>query len=73
MKSLCHEKIVTLFGASYKADKTVLVMEKLSGVDVMSYLALRHDYNEEMVVTVIKQVGFYYSHDSQKKPLLKKK
>lgn len=59
MKSLCHEKIVSLLTASYKADKTVLVMEKLSGVDVLSYLALRHDYNEEMVVAIIKQVGLY--------------
>lgn len=56
MKSLCHEKIIMLLSASYKADKTVLVLEKLSGVDVMSYLALRHDYNEELVVTIIKQV-----------------
>lgn len=57
MKSLCHEKIVMLLSASHHADKTVLVMEKLSGVDVMSYLALRHDYNEELVVTIIKQVN----------------
>lgn len=57
MKSLCHEKIVTLYSASFKADKTVLSMEKLSGVDVLSYLVLRHDYNEEMVVAIIKQVG----------------
>ncbi|GFY75535.1 obscurin, partial [Trichonephila inaurata madagascariensis] len=56
MKSLCHERVVQLLSASYHQDKTVLVMEKLSGVDVMSYLALRHDYNEEMVVTIIKQV-----------------
>ncbi|GIY55923.1 hypothetical protein CDAR_566731 [Caerostris darwini] len=56
MKSLCHERVVSLLSASYHQDKTVLVMEKLSGVDVMSYLALRHDYNEEMVVTIIKQV-----------------
>lgn len=56
IKSLCHEKIVMFYSASFKADKTVLVMEKLSGVDVMSFLALRHDYNEELVVTIIKQV-----------------
>lgn len=59
MKSLCHEKIVMLLCASHKMDKTVLVMEKLSGVDVMSYLALRHDYNEEKVVTIIKQVNIF--------------
>ncbi|XP_035216758.1 obscurin-like isoform X2 [Stegodyphus dumicola] len=56
LKSLCHERIVTLLSASYHADKTVLIMEKLSGVDVMTYLALRHDYNEELVITIIKQV-----------------
>ncbi|CAL1291285.1 unnamed protein product [Larinioides sclopetarius] len=56
MKSLAHERVVSLLSASYHQDKTVLIMEKLSGVDVMSYLALRHDYNEEMVVTIIKQV-----------------
>lgn len=56
MKSLSHERIVSLLSASYHVDKTVLIMEKLSGVDIMSYLALRHDYNEELVVTMIKQV-----------------
>ncbi|KAG8195169.1 hypothetical protein JTE90_023344 [Oedothorax gibbosus] len=56
MKGLVHERIVQLLSASHHVDKTVLVMEKLSGVDVMSYLAMRHDYNEELVVTIIKQV-----------------
>ncbi|XP_054712056.1 obscurin-like isoform X2 [Uloborus diversus] len=56
LKSLCHEKIVTLLSASFFGNKTVLILEKLSGVDVMSYLALRHDYNEELIVVIIKQV-----------------
>lgn len=32
------------------------VLEKLQGADILTYLSNRHEYNEQMVATVISQV-----------------
>ncbi|XP_040072551.1 obscurin isoform X2 [Ixodes scapularis] len=64
MKSLCHERIVALKTASLHDDLLVLGMERLSGMDVLTYLTLRNHYNEDMVAGIIKQVfdGLEYLH-----------
>jgi len=34
----------------------VLIMEKLQGADILTYFSSRHEYNEQMVCTVVSQV-----------------
>ena len=34
----------------------VLILEKLQGLDILTYFQLRHEYNENMVATVVTQV-----------------
>ncbi|KAI5693267.1 hypothetical protein M8J75_012474 [Diaphorina citri] len=68
LRSLRHERIASLLEA-YKPSTTasniaVLVMEKLQGADVLSYLSSRHEYTEQNVATIISQVldGLQYLH-----------
>ncbi|XP_067145351.1 LOW QUALITY PROTEIN: obscurin-like [Centruroides vittatus] len=54
--SLRHKNIVELMSASYKDNVTILVMEKLSGMDVLSYLSKHTEYNEDTVAKIMIQV-----------------
>ncbi|XP_076362329.1 protein Obscurin-like isoform X2 [Tachypleus tridentatus] len=55
-KSLRHERIASLEAASRKNELTILVMEKLSGIDILTYLTSHHEYTEDTVAKVITQV-----------------
>ncbi|GIY12995.1 obscurin, partial [Caerostris darwini] len=55
-KSLQHEKLANLHSASVSKNSMFLVMEKLSGIDVISYLSMRPLYTEELVSRIIHQV-----------------
>ena len=56
MKSLANERIVELHYASRGSSLFTLVMERLSGIDVLTYLSQRQKYNEEIVAKIILQV-----------------
>ena len=64
MKSLANERIAELHYASRGSSVFALVMEKLSGIDVLTYLSQRHKYSEELVSKIILQVldGIEYLH-----------
>ena len=58
LRTLRHEKIVTLFEA-YKNDSiAVLIQEKLQGADILTYLSTRHEYSEQIVANIVLQVIF---------------
>lgn len=64
MKSLCHQRIVTLLAATSSDDLFSLGMEKLSGLNVITYLTQLGEYNEDMVVHIVQQIldGIEYLH-----------
>ncbi|XP_055610564.1 obscurin isoform X2 [Uranotaenia lowii] len=58
LRTLRHERIATLL-AAFKPKNTsiaALVMEKLQGADVLTYLSSRSEYTEQIVATIITQV-----------------
>ncbi|CAH0724488.1 unnamed protein product, partial [Brenthis ino] len=66
IRKLRHERISNLL-AAYQipgAPVAALIMEKLQGADVLTYLSSRHEYSEQMVSTIISQVldGLQYLH-----------
>ncbi|CAH1967604.1 unnamed protein product [Acanthoscelides obtectus] len=64
LRSLRHERIACLLEAHRAQDTAVFILEKLQGADILTYLASRHEYNEQMVATIISQVldGLQYLH-----------
>jgi serine/threonine protein kinase len=66
LRSLRHERIAQLEAAFRPAGSPVaaLVLEKLQGADVVSYLASRHEYSEACVAQIITQIidGLQYMH-----------
>ncbi|XP_064466280.1 obscurin-like isoform X2 [Ornithodoros turicata] len=56
LKSLSHERVVSLMTASFHDGLVILGLERLPGVDILTYLTLRHQYNEDTVARIIKQV-----------------
>ncbi|CAH1180870.1 unnamed protein product [Phyllotreta striolata] len=64
LRSLRHEKIASLLSAYRTNGTAVLVMEKLQGADILTYLASRHEYSEQTVASIIYQVldGIQYLH-----------
>lgn len=66
LRRLRHERISNLI-AAYQAPGspvTALILEKLQGADVLTYLSSRHDYTEQMVATIVTQIldGLQYLH-----------
>ncbi|XP_031784412.1 obscurin isoform X6 [Nasonia vitripennis] len=66
LRTLCHERIA-LLEAAYRprgSPVAVLILEKLQGADVLSYLASRHEYSEACVAGVVGQLldGLQYLH-----------
>ena len=57
LRTLCHERIVSLHQGYESGDLLVSVLEKLQGVDVLTCLSQRHEYTENMVATIISQVS----------------
>lgn len=50
------DRIVRLFEAYHHNDYVVLVLEKLYGENVVRSLSLKNKYNEQHVVSIVKQV-----------------
>nr|XP_037866814.1 obscurin isoform X5 [Bombyx mori] len=66
LRRLRHERIANLLSA-YRAPGSpvsVLILERLQGADVLTFLASRHQYSEQLVATVITQAldGLQYLH-----------
>ncbi|XP_026738493.1 obscurin isoform X2 [Trichoplusia ni] len=66
LRRLRHERISNLL-AAYQApgsQVSALILEKLQGADILTYLASRHDYTEQMVATIVTQMldGLQYLH-----------
>jgi len=55
--SLRHERICLLHEAYRVGTAATLVLEKLQGSDVLTYLASRHEYSEQTVVSIVQQVS----------------
>ncbi|VEN40592.1 unnamed protein product [Callosobruchus maculatus] len=64
LRSLRHERIACLLEAHRSQETAIFILEKLQGADILTYLASRHEYNEQMVATIISQVldGLQYLH-----------
>lgn len=60
IRSLRHERIVALLSAMKPegAQIAILVMEKLQGADILTYLSSRDEYSEQTVVMIITQVKY---------------
>ncbi|KAK3866226.1 hypothetical protein Pcinc_028227 [Petrolisthes cinctipes] len=56
LKSLRHERIAQLYESYCVGNVTVLVMEPLAGVDVLTYMASQYQYSEQQIYTVVNQV-----------------
>jgi hypothetical protein len=58
LRSLRHERVAQLEAAYLPAGASVacIVMEKLQGADVLTYLASRHEYTEDCVASVVSQL-----------------
>ncbi|XP_074600440.1 uncharacterized protein LOC141854581 isoform X3 [Brevipalpus obovatus] len=56
MKSLCHEKIARLVAACNGSNLIALAMEPLSGIDVVTFLSRKYQYNEDTVTKIITQI-----------------
>lgn len=55
-RSLRHERICTLVQAFKCSGAATFILEKLQGSDVLTYLASRHEYSEQVVCSIIGQV-----------------
>lgn len=66
LRRLRHERISNLLAAYHTPGNPVagLILEKLQGADVLTYLSSRHDYTEQMVTTIVTQIldGLQYLH-----------
>ncbi|XP_066901444.1 obscurin isoform X2 [Halyomorpha halys] len=66
LRTLRHERIATLLEAYMPLDDPycVFILEKLQGADVVTFLASRHEYTEQMVATIVTQIldGLQYLH-----------
>ena len=57
LKKLHNERLAVLYEAYDLKDVMVLIMEHLPGeVDVLTYLANKLEYNEQILATIVKQV-----------------
>lgn len=60
LRRLRHERISNLIAAYQVPGSSVsaLILEKLQGADILTYLSSRHDYTEQMVATIVTQVNY---------------
>lgn len=63
LSTMRHERICGLVAAYRKPDSmaAALILEKLQGADVLTYLASKNEYTEQTVATIVTQVNFLYS------------
>lgn len=59
LSTLRHERIAGLMAAYKKSDSltAALVLEKLQGADIFTFLASKKEYTEQMVATIVMQVS----------------
>lgn len=64
MKSLSHERVAQLKGATSGSNTIGLILEPLSGIDVITFLSRKYQYSEDTVTRIISQVldGIEYLH-----------
>ncbi|UYV74146.1 SPEG [Cordylochernes scorpioides] len=64
LRSLRHERIATLLTASAHPGALILAMERLSGLDVLTFLSSHVQYSEQSVSHILAQVlnGLEYLH-----------
>ncbi|XP_050073153.1 obscurin isoform X1 [Anopheles maculipalpis] len=66
LRTLRHERIASLLAAFRPKNTSIaaLVLEKLQGADVLTYLSSRSEYSEQIVATIVNQVldGLQYLH-----------
>lgn len=58
LNAMRHERIAGLI-AAYKqpgGPAATLILEKLQGADVLTFLASKHEYSEQVVATIVSQV-----------------
>lgn len=60
LRSLRHERIASLLEGYRSGETAAFVLEKLQEIDIISYLASRHEYSEQIVATIISQVRVLY-------------
>lgn len=56
LSTLCHERIVQFESAAHFKNMTLIAMEPLSGIDVLTYLSLQSTYTEALITKIISQV-----------------
>ncbi|XP_065561807.1 obscurin-like [Artemia franciscana] len=56
MRTLRHERVATLIEAYTMPSHYIMILEKLQGMDVLTYLSNLHEYTEQMVATIVNQV-----------------
>lgn len=66
LNTMRHERIAGL-AAAYKQEggsAATLILEKLQGADVLTFLTSKHEYSEQVVATIVSQIldGLQYIH-----------
>lgn len=61
LSTMRHERIAGLIAAYRKSDSpaVTLILEKLQGADILTYLASKSEYNEQTVATICTQVKIF--------------
>ena len=55
LSTLCHERIVRMESAAKFNNISVIAMEPLSGIDVLTYLSLQPTFTEALITKIISQ------------------
>ncbi|XP_033728113.1 LOW QUALITY PROTEIN: obscurin-like [Pecten maximus] len=56
LKTLCHERIVSMYECYLYKDSLYMVLEFLYGLNVIQHLSFKTKYTEDMVARVLRQV-----------------
>ena len=57
LSKMQHERIAHQLMCYKMNDKYLMVCEKLQGINVVQYLGSLHEYTEDMVATIVRQVS----------------
>lgn len=62
LRTMRHERIAGLLAAYRQPNAPVaaFILEKLQGADVLTFLASKHEYSEQVVATIVSQVRCHY-------------
>lgn len=56
LRTMRHERIAGLLAAYRQPAVATFILEKLQGADVLTFLASKHEYSEQVVATIVSQV-----------------